>query len=143
MTSMREDARRALAARRERAFSRPAPLLAPLAATVAVAGAVVLLLLLLGAGAPVVVAGAAAVAVAGLVLAHRTTASVAAGISLLLIRPYQPGERVRLYLPERASLVEAEIVRIGLLNTLLASEDGLVAVANTRMLRAAPECRAR
>jgi small-conductance mechanosensitive channel len=129
-----------MGARRERghpAAVRVAPAMAMLG------GAVVVALVLLVVGVPglVVTAAVSAVLVVAAVANHRTLASLVAGFSLLLIRPYQPGELVRIFSQELCTVVDAEVVRIGLLTTTLASSHGLFDVANTWMLRAAPQCR--
>lgn len=66
-------------------------------------------------------------------------ADLAAGLVLLLARPYAPGEQIRIYVPCLHDVVDAEVVRIGWATTSLATATGLVTVANTRMLRASPE----
>jgi hypothetical protein len=57
---------------------------------------------------------------------------VFAGLVLLLVRPYAPGERLVLQLREP---VEAELVRVGFANTTLCSRHGLITVPNSRLLR--------
>ncbi len=77
------------------------------------------------------------------VAARRTVSSLVAGAGLRLVRPYQPGEHVRVFVPALRSVHDAEIVRVGPANTTLMTRDGLVLVPNALMLRGAPECRAR
>lgn len=135
MTSMRADARRALGVRRERASVTPAPVAAPILTTLAVLAAGVLVLLLLGFGLPTVLGAVVAIALIGAIAAYRTTLSLVAGLTLYLVRPYLPGERIRLHAPEHGGTIDAEIVRIGLWNTTLCTTDGLLVVANARMLQ--------
>lgn len=141
MTSMRDDARRVLEARRVRASSTPAPFAAPVAATLALIAVGAVVLTVLGFSVAATAGILFATALAGAVAAHRTTTSVLAGITLWLVQPFQPGERVRIFAPERHAVVEAELVRIGLVNTTLATEAELLVVANARLLRPAPRPR--
>lgn len=90
----------------------------------------------LGLSMPLVVAVTLAVALAGAVLARRTVTSLVTGVGLLLIRPYASGERLLLHLPD--AVVEAEVIGIGLVNTTLATPDGLLVVGNTYLLRGMP-----
>jgi small-conductance mechanosensitive channel len=91
---------------------------------------------LLGLPPLVVLAITLGVAIAGGIVARRTVTSLVTGIGLLLIRPYAPGERLLLRLPD--AVVEAEVVRIGIVNTTLATPDGLLVVGNTYLLRGMP-----
>lgn len=139
MHDLRGDARRACDAHRERAFASPAPVAAPFA-LVAVAIAVAALVSTV-VGLPVgerlaVVAGAL---VAASLVAHRTALSLFAGLALLVIRPYAAGERVRLHSPADGGHIEAVIVHIGAVNTTLATDSGLLVVANARLLKDGPE----
>ena len=77
------------------------------------------------------------------VAARRTVSSLVAGAGLRLVRPYVPGEHVRVFVPALRSVQDAEIVRVGPANTTLMTRDGLVLVPNALMLRGAPECRDR
>ncbi len=139
MHDRRGDARRACVAYRERAFASPAPVAAPLLGALGVVVSAVLVSSALGLSVVEIVAVVAAVAVAAVVVAHRTVGSVLAGVVLLLIRPYAPGERLRLHSPRHGGSVEAVIVRIGLVNTTLATDSGLLIVANNRLLKDVPQ----
>lgn len=86
----------------------------------------------------VVVATAAGAVLCAAAFAHRTLGNVVAGLALLLARPYSPGEQVRMYAPELHAVVEAEIVRVSLVHTTMATPSGLLVVPNSRLLRAAP-----
>ena len=83
---------------------------------------------------------AVAVAVFGAatVFAHRTVTSMFAGLTLLLVRPYAAGERVRIQSPTDGCPLDAVIVHIGLANTTLASDAGVLVVPNNRLLRNPP-----
>ena len=139
MGQLRVDACRAAAARRECDSSTPAPFtFALLCAVVAIGGAAIVSSAL-GLSMTLVLAITAAVAVFGACVAHRTVGSVLAGLMLLIVRPYAPGERLRLYLPGQGRVVDAELVRVGLANTTLSTGSGLVLVRNSQLLRGAPQ----
>lgn len=110
----------------------------PLLAAVAIIPATAVVCAASGLSLAAVLGVTAAVAVAGAVLAHRTLGNLAAGVALLLIRPYAPGERVRLNAPQRGGAVEAVLVRIGVANSVLATETGLLVVANKMLLKGVP-----
>ncbi|HKC29569.1 MAG TPA: mechanosensitive ion channel domain-containing protein [Jatrophihabitans sp.] len=78
----------------------------------------------------------AAVTVLVAVIAHRTVRSLSAGIALLLIRPYAPGERLRLQADQHT--VDAEVLHIGLANSTLATEDGTLVIPNHLLLSGVP-----
>jgi uncharacterized membrane protein len=80
-----------------------------------------------------------AAAVAAVAIAHRTLFSLFAGLALAVIRPYAPGETLRLHLPEHGGDVEAVVVRIGPANTTLGAESGLLVVPNHRLLKDPPQ----
>jgi small-conductance mechanosensitive channel len=134
---LRADVRRAGAARRERASSSPARLLLPLASAVLVIGAAAVVSSALGLPPTAVLAITLGVALLGAFVAHRTVLSVLAGLTLLVVRPYAPGERVRLQAADGA-FVEAEVIRVGLANTALATDTGVLVVPNNRLLQGAP-----
>jgi small-conductance mechanosensitive channel len=92
-------------------------------------------------GLPVLDVLAAALATAVLcgALAHRIVGNLFAGLVLTLIRPYAPGEKLRLFSPVRGCVVEAEIVRIGAANTTLATTRELIVVPNNTLLRSTPQ----
>jgi small-conductance mechanosensitive channel len=139
MQLLRADARRATTARREQASTNPAHLTLPLlAAVLAISGAAYVSTLV---GLPLlaVVAVTLVVAVTGAVIAHRPLANVLAGVTLLVVRPFAPGERIRLTAPSDGPALEAEIVRVGLANTTLCTGSGLLVVPNSRMLHGLPE----
>ena len=66
---------------------------------------------------------------------RRSFGSLVAGAGIRVAQPYVPGEQVRLFIPSRAAVEVAEVVRVGPANTTLATEDGLVLVPNAVMLR--------
>jgi small-conductance mechanosensitive channel len=139
MRVLRDDARRAGSAsrpsscRRTRPRSRRREAIAAGAALVVVVAPIVLDLPL-----AVMLAAAVLVAAAALVAVRDVLSNALAGIALLLARPYSPGERVRLYAPELRATVDAEVVRVGLVQTTLASPSGVFVVPNTRLLRTPP-----
>lgn len=132
MPHVRDAADRDCPAARDRA---PARVTLPVLSAVVVISATAIVASLLGLPVSAVLAVTALVAIAGACVAHRTVTNVLAGLVLLLVRPYAPGERLRL---ELAEPVEAELVRIGFANTTLATEAGLLLVPNRRLL--APDC---
>ena len=71
-------------------------------------------------------------------ISHRVVGSLLAGLTLSLARPYNPGEHVRLYAPELDAVVVAEIVRLGLVHSTLATPSGLLVVPNSLLLRSTP-----
>jgi small-conductance mechanosensitive channel len=111
----------------------------PLLAAVVVTGAAALGSVAVGLPLALVLAVTAAVALVGAFVAQRTVLSVLAGLTLLVVRPYAPGERVRLPSPEDGSAIEAEVVRLGLANTTLATTSGLLIVPNSRLLPGVPQ----
>jgi small-conductance mechanosensitive channel len=125
-------------ARGERVSASRARIAAPLVVAVVTIASAALVSSLLGLSVVLVLAISAGVAIAGAIVAHRTTSSVLAGLALLVIRPYAPGERVRLPSPVDGTLIDAEVVRIGLANTTLATDSGLLVVANNRLLKGVP-----
>ena len=131
-----QDARRAGTGRRDRVV--PAHAVAPLVAAVVVIGGAAVLASVAGLPIGAVVAISLVVAVAGAVVARRDVASMAAGLTLLVVRPYEPGERLRFHSPSHGRVIEAEVVRIGLANTTLATRTGLLVVPNARLLRGQP-----
>ena len=114
----------------------PAQLAVPIGSAVVTITATALVAMALGLSLLLVVAVTTAVALAGAIVARRTVTSLVTGVGLLLIRPYAPGERLLLHLPD--AVVEAEVIRIGLVNTTLATPDGLLVVGNTYLLRGMP-----
>jgi small-conductance mechanosensitive channel len=138
MHELRADARRACTARRERASVTPARLTFPLLSAALVLGAVAATSSAAGLSLGLVLAITVLVAVVGACVARRTVGSVLSGATLLLVRPYSPGEQVRLYLPMHG-VIDAELVRVGLANTTLATSDGLLVVPNSRLLRGLPQ----
>jgi hypothetical protein len=140
MRTTRDDAPRVCAPRSPPAPIPRARVSPPLAATAIITGGVAVTTGVLGSAALyvplIVIAGLVALA-----SVHEVFGSIGAGLTLLLARPYNPGERVRLYVPELGQEVNAEIVRLGLVSTTLATDTGLLALPNSRLLRVAPECR--
>jgi len=96
-----------------------------------VAAAVVTLLLPLTIALPATVLLLLAVAVAH----RRALSDLAAGVTLLVAQPYQPGERVLVHL-DGGRTVEAELLQVRPLRTTLCTSEGVLAVRNTHMLRA-------
>ena len=139
MQVLRADARRATVARREQASTSPASLTLPVLSAVVVIGAAALISSRIGLPLLAVASITVAVALAGAVVAHRAVLNVLSGVTLLVVRPFAPGERVRLTAPEVAPPLEAEIVRVGLANTTLCTGSGLLVVPNRRMLQGLPE----
>ena len=129
---IREDTRRAYSATRERAAMNAAVVLSLVPLGIGLALAVPLSTL------PVVPATGAIVASLAIVtfIARRSLANMLAGLTMLVVRPYEPGERIRLY--AAPGDVEAEILHVGLLRTTLCTGNGVVPVPNSRMLRATP-----
>jgi small-conductance mechanosensitive channel len=138
MQELRIDARRAMTTRRERDSTTPARLTFPLLCAVVTIGAAATLATALGLPLALILGITALVAILGAFAAHRTVGSMLAGVTLLVVRPYAPGERVRLHLPPHGTL-EAELVRVGLANTTLATPTGLLVVPNSRLLRGVPQ----
>ena len=139
MTTFRTDARRVCDERRERASATPARFAVPAVVAVSVVALVAALLHLFGASTSTVGWAALVTVLLACFVCRRTITSLIAGATLLFVRPYLPGERVRLYSTEVGANVVGEIVRVGLINTTLAMPSGPLVVANTRLLRAAPE----
>lgn len=135
MSLTRDDARQACAARRQRAYSRPARLTGPALLTLILAALAATLLVAAGSSVLAVVGVVALIALTAAVIAHRTTASFFYGVALRLVQPFQRGERIRLYSTEFERFVDAVVVRIGFVNTTLATDSGVLVVPNTRMLR--------
>jgi len=103
------------------------------APAVVAATAVLAVLCGLATGTVLMITAAAALA-AGLV-AHRTGASLLAGVVLALARPFAPGERLRLDVPELGGVAEAQLLRTGLLTTTLCTGSGVLVVPNAELLR--------
>jgi small-conductance mechanosensitive channel len=139
MPELRADARRATVARRERAAASPVRLTVPILSAVVVIGAAALTSVLIGLPLLAVLGITLAVAVLGAVVAHRPMLNVLAGVTLLVVRPFSPGERVRLPATEDGGPLEAEILRVGLANTTLCTGSGLLVVPNSRMLPGSPK----
>jgi small-conductance mechanosensitive channel len=98
----------------------------------------ILVAVLAGLSAVAVLVIAGAVFGAATVFAHRTVGSIFAGLTLWLIRPYAPGERLRIQSPVDGCVIDVVIVHIGLANTTLASDAGVLVVPNNRLLRNPP-----
>lgn len=139
MPELRADARRATVARREQAAASPVRLTVPVLSAVVVIGAAAVISVLIGLPLLAVLGITLAVAVLGAVVAHRPVANVLAGITLLVVRPFAPGERVRLPATDDGAPLDAEILRIGLANTTLCTGSGLLVVPNSRMLHGSPK----
>lgn len=126
----------------ERALATPVRVAAPIMATLAAVAIAVVGALLVGLGPVGLLVVVAAVVAVATVVAHRTVASMFAGLTLVVIRPYAPGERVRIQSPVDGRLIDAAIVHIGAANTTLASDTGIFVVPNNRLLRNPPSAAA-
>jgi small-conductance mechanosensitive channel len=129
---LRHDARRVPEARRDRSAPAPARVTFPVLSAVAVITSTVVVSSILGLPLLAVLALTAVVAIAGACVAHRTVSNVLAGVLLLLVRPYGPGERLRLELPQP---VDGELVRVGFVNTTLCTQSGLLTVPNSMLVK--------
>ena len=139
MHGMRADARRATCARREQADASPIRLTFPVLSAVVGIGAAAVISSHIGLSLTAVLGITLAVAVTGAAIAHRSVRNVLAGITLLVVRPFAPGERVRLATPAGGAPLDAEILRVGLANTTLCTGTGLLVVPNSRMLHGLPK----
>lgn len=122
----------------ERRFASPIRVAAPLAASGATLALAVLIAALSGLSAVGVVLIAAGTLAGCLALAQRTVASMVAGLTLLVVRPYAAGERVRIQSPVDGCPMDVEIVHIGLANTTLATGSSVLLVPNHVLLRTPP-----
>lgn len=138
MPDDRADARRAGAARSERHFATPVPVLGPVVATLFAVLVTVAAMSLFGRPLDEVLTVAAGVLVVCSLVAHRTVSSTFAGLALLLIRPYAAGEKVRIQPPSEPDPIDAVVVHIGIGNTTLAADSGVLVVPNDRLLRNPP-----
>lgn len=139
MHELRADARRATVARREQAAASPVRLTLPILSAVVVIGAAALVSALIGLSLPAVLGITLTVAVLGALVAHRSVLNVLAGVTLLVARPFSPGERVRLPATDDGAPLDAEVLRVGLANTTLCTGSGLLVVPNSRMLHGSPK----
>jgi small-conductance mechanosensitive channel len=139
MPVLRADARRATLARREQAAASPVRLTVPVLSAVVAIGAAALISAFVGLPLLAVFGITLTVAVLGAVVAHRPVQNVLAGITLLVVRPFAPGERVRLDATLDGAPIVAEIVRVGLANTTLCTGTGLLVVPNSQLLRGTPK----
>jgi small-conductance mechanosensitive channel len=135
---LRAGARRARPARPERVFASPVQLKRPLLAALLTITLTAIATSLAGLSIDLVLAITAAVALAGAIVAHRTVGGLVAGVGLLLIRPYSVGERLRITSPADCTGIEVEVIRLGLVNTTLATPDGVLVVPNTQLMRGLP-----
>jgi small-conductance mechanosensitive channel len=78
------------------------------------------------------------VGIAGAAAAHRTVSSLLAGTMLLLARPFERGDRLRLYVPDLGETTDVEVIRVGLLTSTVCTGSGVMVVANADLLRPAP-----
>jgi hypothetical protein len=138
MTQVRVRARQAVSADEAIAAAARIHIALPLIAAVLVISSTALVADLLGLPLLLIVAVTLVVAVLGALVERRAVSSICAGIGLLVIRPYAPGERLLLPSPVDGCLIEAEIVRIGLANTTLATSTGLLVAPNTHLLHGRP-----
>lgn len=119
-------------------FGTPVRIAVPIVATAGAVAFAVLVAVLAGLSRTGVLVVAGTVLGAATLCAHCTVASMFAGVTLLVIRPYACGERVRIHSPVDGSLMDVVIVHIGLANTTLASDSGVLVVPNNRLLRNPP-----
>jgi small-conductance mechanosensitive channel len=131
-------ARSARPVRRERSFATPVPVRVPVLASAAAVLFAAALTAGLGGSVGAVLLATGVTAAVATVIVRRTVASTFAGITLLLVRPYAEGERVRIQSPIDGGIFEAVIVHIGIANTTLATESGLLVVPNHTLLRNPP-----
>ncbi|MDT4919127.1 MAG: Mechanosensitive ion channel [Pseudonocardiales bacterium] len=122
----------------ERVFASPIRVVTPLIGSTTVLVLAVVIAALSGLSAVTVVLIAAGTLVGCLVLAQRTVASLLAGLTLLIVRPYAAGERVRIQSPVGGCPMDVEIVHIGMANTTLAADAGVLLVPNHVLLRNPP-----
>ncbi|HEX3334977.1 MAG TPA: hypothetical protein VHS54_00865 [Jatrophihabitans sp.] len=139
MNKLRAGRRSVRAVHRSRVSPAPVSVAGPTLAVTALVVVSTLLARMLGLSGPDVAAVAVAATVCGAAATRRALASLLAGVGLALVRPFSPGEIVRVYVPDLADVVDAEIVRIGIVNTTMATRAGVLVMPNARMLRAAPE----
>jgi len=139
MHELRADARRATVARREQAAASPVRLTFPALSAVLAIGAAAVISAHIGLSLPAVLGITSAVAVLGAIVAHRPVRNVLAGVTLLVVRPFAPGELVRLPGSPDGPPLDAEIVRVGLANTTLCTGSGLLVVPNSQMLHGSPK----
>jgi small-conductance mechanosensitive channel len=91
-----------------------------------------------GWSATAVLLACALVAVVGGVLAHRAVGRLVSGSMLAVARPFAPGDRLRLYVPELGRVAEAELVRVGPLTATLCTDSGVLVVPTGDLLRLPP-----
>jgi small-conductance mechanosensitive channel len=142
-TTLDRLARSARPDRRERSFATPVPVRVPVLASAGALLFVVALTIVLGGTAGDVLVAAGVTLAVAVAAARRTVASTFAGLTLLVVRPYAEGERVRIQSPTDGCVFEAVIVHIGIANTTLAADSGLLVVPNHRLLRNPPTPAAR
>jgi hypothetical protein len=138
MDDFRADARQANVARRAQAFASPVQLKRPVLAALFSIALAAVVASLAGLPATLVLAITVAVAVIGAVAARRTVGSLLAGVGMLVIRPYSAGERLLITSPLDGTVLEVEVVRLGLVNTTLATPNGVLVVPNTYLVRGLP-----
>jgi small-conductance mechanosensitive channel len=85
-----------------------------------------------------VVLVAVLVAIAGGLLAHRAARRLVTGAVLVVARPFAPGDRVRVYVPELGRTADAELLRIGPLTTTLCTDSGVLVVPTGELLAPPP-----
>jgi small-conductance mechanosensitive channel len=130
-----EDARRTA---RLRAFASPVPVRVPVLASLAAVMLASSFCAVIGWSIGTSLVVVAAVLLGCAALAHRTVSSVLAGVALLVVRPYAAGERVRMPVPDDWGVLEAVVVHVGIANTTLAADTGVLVVPNRRLLRNPP-----
>src|SRR3954469_21267602 len=81
---------------------------------------------------------AVGVGLLGGLLAHRAAGRLVAGAVLVVAQPFEPGDRVRVFVPELDRSADAELLRIGPVMTTLCTESGVLVVPTGELLRLPP-----
>ncbi|WP_375487604.1 hypothetical protein [uncultured Jatrophihabitans sp.] len=118
-----------------RARTTPTRVGLPLTGSALVVALTIVLAVLLGLPAPVAVAVVLAACVVLALLVRRTLGSLIAGAGMRLAQPFEAGDQIRVFVPSMNSVEDAEIVRVGAVDTTLLTESGTVLVPNAHMLR--------
>ena len=71
------------------------------------------------------------------IAAQQTLANLFAGVVLLLSRPFEVGDDIRLYSGSLGGLFEGRVTEIGLTYVRLETADGLLSLPNSQVLSAA------
>ncbi|HZC69464.1 MAG TPA: hypothetical protein VE442_02100 [Jatrophihabitans sp.] len=135
MRDLRDSPRRAPGPCGGQASASPSPVAVPLLVAAALIATVVIVAVVFDLSVAEQVAIFGTAGLASFAVLHRTLLSLLAGLALAVIRPYGPGERIRLHSPSHGGEVEAVIVRIGPVNTTLATDICLLFVPNYLLLK--------